>query len=85
MGPLLIVTGLAAAAFGTWRGYMAAREALGPLVHEGEPTRTAIEAARPVHARSRVRLFARRSTNAVGWLLVALYGVFLLSVGLVAR
>jgi hypothetical protein len=82
MGSLLVATGLAAAVLGTWRGYAVAREALAPLVHEGEPTRTVVEAAQPLHARSRVRLFARRVVVAVGWLIVGSYGVFLLSVGL---
>jgi hypothetical protein len=82
MGTILVLSGLMTAVLGTWRGYAAARAAVGPLVHDGEPTRTAIEAARPLHARSRVRLFARRVAVSVGWLLVATYGLFLLSVGM---
>ena len=85
MGLLLVLSGLTAAAFGLWRGYAAARGALGPLIHDGEPTRTAIEAARPLHARSRVRLFARRASLSVLWLVVGFYGLFLVAVGLVAR
>jgi hypothetical protein len=85
MGLLLVLSGLVVSALGTWRSYAAAREAIGPLVHDGEPTRSALEAARPIHARTRVRLFARRLALAVGWLLIALYGLFLLSVGLVSR
>jgi hypothetical protein len=82
MGFLLIGCGVAAALYGSWRSYLAAREALAPLVHEGEPTRTAIEAARPLHSRSRVRRFARGVALAVGWLLIGTYGVFLISVGM---
>jgi hypothetical protein len=82
MGTLLVLAGLATAFLASWRGYAAARAALGPLVHDGEPTRTAIEAARPVLARTRVRRFARQVALAIGWLLVATYGLFLLSVGM---
>ena len=78
MAIVLIVCGAVAAFVGTWRGYMVAREAIAPLVHEGDPTRTAIEATRPLLARTRVRLFARRVGVAVGWLAIAAYGLFLL-------
>ena len=44
---VLLVCGLVAAVLGTWRGYVVAREAVGPFVHEGDPTRTLIEAAAP--------------------------------------
>jgi hypothetical protein len=81
MGLVLVLCGLTAAAFGGWRSYALAREALAPLVHDGDATRTSVEAARPVHARSRVRLFARRVAGSVGWLVVALYGLFLAQVG----
>ena len=84
MGLLLVGCGLTALAIGGWRGYALAREALAPLVHDGEPTRTAIEAARPVHARFRVRLFARRATAAAAWLVIALYGLYLVQAGSVA-
>jgi hypothetical protein len=84
MGLLLVGCGLTALVIGGWRGYALAREALAPLVHDGEPTRTAIEAARPVHARFRVRLFARRVVVAVAWLVVALYGLFLVQAGSLA-
>ncbi len=82
MGILLALCGLTVVGIGVWRGYAAVREALGPLVHDGEPTRTAIEAAQPVYLRPRVRLFARRVGLSVGWLAVALYGLFLVSSGL---
>ena len=42
--------------------------ALMPLVREGDPTRTLIDATRPVHARTRVRVMARNVVAAVGWL-----------------
>jgi hypothetical protein len=84
MGLVLVGCGLTALSIGGWRGYALAREALAPLVHAGEPTRTAIEAARPVHARFRVRLFVRRVALAVGWLVVALYGLYLVQAGSVA-
>jgi hypothetical protein len=77
---VLLVSGLTAAVLGTWRGYVAARTALGPLVHEGDATRTLIDAGRPMHARIRVRLFARRVVAAVAWLALAMYGLFLVSV-----
>lgn len=82
MGAILVISGIVAAAFGTWRGYANARQALGPLAHEGDPTRTAIERHQPFLARARVRLFARRLGVALAWLLVAMYGLYLLSVGL---
>ena len=84
MGPLLVLTGITAALIGAWQSYAAARAALAPLAHPGEPTRTAIEAAQPIHARSRVRLFARRLATSLAWLLVSFYGLFLASVGSVA-
>lgn len=74
---VLLLCGLTAAVLGTWRGYVVAREAVGPFVHEGDPTRTLIEAGRPIHARPRVRLFARRVLVACGWLALAMYGLYL--------
>ena len=82
---VLTFCGLVAFGVGAWRGYVSVRQALAPLVHDGEPTRTAIEAARPVQDRFRVRLFVRRVTGSVGWLVVALYGLYLLSVGAAAQ
>jgi hypothetical protein len=75
---LIATCGIIAAAVGTWRGYVVAREALGPFIHEGEPTRTAIDATRPILARARVRLLIRRGVVAVGWITVALYGLLLI-------
>ena len=77
--------GLLAAGIGLWRGYANARLAVAPLVHEGEPTRTAVDVGRPVLARSRVRLFARRVGASVRWLGIAFFGLFLVSAGSVAR
>lgn len=82
MGAILEFCGLTAALVGAWRGYAVAREAISPLVHAGEPTRTAIEATRPLLARPRVRLFVRRLSISIGWIAIALYGLFLASVGL---
>lgn len=79
---VLVASGVVAAVLGTWRGYATAREALGPLVHEGDATRTLVDAGRPVYARIRVRLFARRVVTAVAWLGLAMYGLFLATVGL---
>ena len=73
-GLILVLVGLA-------RGYAASRSALAPLAHTGEPTRAAIEAGRPLAARSRVRRFLRGTLAAVGGLLLAGYGLFLVRVG----
>jgi hypothetical protein len=81
MSILLTFCGVAALAIGAWRGWSVAREALGPLVHDGDPTRSAIEAARPIHARFRIRLFVRRLGVALAWLLVASYGLYLIAAG----
>lgn len=78
---VLILTGTVALAWGLVRGYLSARAALLPLVAEGEPTRTLIEASRPLYARTRVRTSLRRAVAAVAWLAVALYGLFLVTVG----
>lgn len=85
LGAVLLVSGLFATVYGTWRGYLAARGALVPLMREGEPTRTLIEAGRPLHARTRVRLAARQVLFAVLWLTIALYGMYLATVGLAVR
>jgi len=85
MGPLLVLTGITAALIGAWQSYAAARGALAPLIRPGEPTRSAVEAAQPIHVRTRVRLFARRLATSLAWLLLSFYGLFLASVGSVAR
>ena len=79
---VLILTGSFALAWGLVRGYLSARAALLPLAGEGEPTRTLIEASKPVYARTRVRTSVRRAGSAVVWLVVAMYGLFLVTVGL---
>jgi hypothetical protein len=79
---LLETCGIVAVAIGAWRSYAMAREALGPIIHQGDPTRTALEAGRPILARPRVRLFLRRVVLAVAWLVVAGYGLYLVAAGL---
>ena len=86
MGSVLVACGSIALVVGTWRGYIVAREALGPIVRDdGEPTRRAIDATRPPLARMRVRAFARRTAVAIGWLVVAIYGLALVVEGLAVR
>ncbi|HEY7936230.1 MAG TPA: hypothetical protein VID26_03785 [Candidatus Limnocylindrales bacterium] len=75
---VLQLCGTTAVAIAAWRSYVVTREAVGPLVHDGDPTRTAIEATRRITDRPRVRLFARRLAVAIGWLAVAMYGLFLI-------
>ncbi|HXG40956.1 MAG TPA: hypothetical protein VNJ28_08440 [Candidatus Limnocylindrales bacterium] len=82
MESVLVASGLVLVGLAGWRSYGAAREALGPLVHDGEPTRRAIEASRPFHARPRLRHVLGRVVLALGWLVVASYGLVLLSAGL---
>jgi hypothetical protein len=79
---VLILTGTFALAWGLVRGYLAARVALLSLVGDGEPTRSLIESSKPVYARARVRATARRVASSVLWLTVAMYGLFLVTVGL---
>jgi hypothetical protein len=86
MGAVLIGCGIVTVAVGLWRGFVVARQALGPFVHdEGDPTRRAIDATRPPLARMRVRTFARRTAVAVGWLILATYGLVLIGQGTVGR
>ncbi len=79
MSAVLLLCGSVAALLGAWRSYAVAREALTPFVHDGEPTRSAIESARPVTERPRVRLFVRRVAVSLAWLAVAMYGLYLVS------
>lgn len=81
VGVVLVVSGLVAVVYGSWRGYIAARAALAPLAHEGDPTRTLVETTRPLHARTRVRLAVRHVALALLWLAIAMYGLYLLTVG----
>jgi hypothetical protein len=78
----LIASGLFAIVYGCLRGYAATRAALLPFVRGGDPTRTLVESAQPVHARPRVRLAARHVLVALGWIAVAMYGTLLVTVGL---
>jgi hypothetical protein len=84
-GLFLILSGSFLTAWGLWRGYAAARAALLPLARDaGEPTRGLIEASRPVYARARVRGALRNILHAVLWLSIAMYGLFLATVGMEA-
>lgn len=85
MGAVLVACGIVAVLLAGWASYGNARAAIAAYLHEGDPTRAVIEAARPIAARSRVRAFARHATLAVGWLIVALYGLWLAAEGTVAR
>jgi hypothetical protein len=85
MEPVLLTTGLATAVIGTWRGYANARLVVAPLVHPGDATRTADEARQPLAERSRGRRAARNLVAAVGWLVLAMYGLFLVASAEVAR
>jgi len=51
-------------------------------IARGAESRSLVEAAQPVHRRSCVRLFARRTLTALGWILIALYGAYVATVGL---
>jgi len=78
MEPVLLVCGLAATAIGTWRGYVNARAVVAPLVHPAAPP-TPVEATTPVAERARVGRAARHLVAAVAWLVIALYGLFLVA------
>lgn len=81
IGSILVGCGAAILALASIRSYGLARRALAPLAHEGDPTRTAIEASRPLVLRPRVRRIARDVAASVGWLAVAMYGLFLVARG----
>jgi hypothetical protein len=81
LGVTLTTCGLVTAAIGTWLGYVNARNALGTLAGGGDPTWEAIEAGRPVLARERVRRFLRPVATAVLWLVIAMYGLLMVSLG----
>ncbi len=83
IGAILLLSGAFTVVYGSWRGYVAARSALMPFVGEGDETRTLVEAAQPVHARARVRLAVRNAGLAMIWLGLAMYGLYLATVGLV--
>ncbi|HMJ80231.1 MAG TPA: hypothetical protein VK592_04245 [Candidatus Dormibacteraeota bacterium] len=83
---LLTVCGLFLAAYGTWRSWSNGRELLLPAVHTPEePTGTQADgqADDPEPRRSpwaEARGAAWRLTLAVGWLAVAMLGLFMVSV-----
>jgi len=82
---VLLVSGLALVVLGGWRGYANSRTALAPLVHEPEPTRAAVEAGRPFYRRSRIRRSVRAALSALAWLVLAMYGLFMISVATAGR
>jgi hypothetical protein len=81
VGVVLLAAGLIAFVDALVRGYGAARSAVLPLTREGDPTRSLIEATRPIHARVRVRVAARHALTSVVWIVVAMYGLFLVTAG----
>jgi hypothetical protein len=81
VGAVLVLAGLVLFVYATSRGYGAARAALVPLLTEGDPTRTLIDATRPLRDQSRVRIAVRSVAISIGWIVVAGYGLFLASVG----
>ena len=85
MEPVVFLSGVLVAAIGTWRGYANARLVVAPLVHPGEPTRSAVEATQPLAERARARRAARNLMAAIGWLLLAMYGLFLVASAEAAR
>jgi hypothetical protein len=82
LSAILVATGSFLAVYGCLRGYLAARAALVPLARDGDPTRALVDATRPVHARTRVRITARNVASAVAWLAISLYGLYLATVGI---
>ncbi len=78
---VLILSGTYALAWGLVHGYLSARAAVLPMLSDGEPTRGAIEASRPIYQRTRVRAAMRHAAFAVMWLAVAMYGLLLATVG----
>jgi len=77
-GVILVASGLVLAGMGLWRSYLMAREAVAPLTHQGDPTRSRIESLRPLPLRPKVRTAAARTLVSIGWLAVALYGLYFL-------
>jgi hypothetical protein len=82
IGAILLLSGVFAVSYGSWHGYLAARSALLPFVRQGDETRTLVEAAQPVHERARVRLAVRNVGLSLVWLGVAMYGLYLATVGM---
>jgi hypothetical protein len=82
---VLVASGLFVTGYGCWRGYEAARAALAPFVRDGDQTRALVESTQPMHSRPRVRLAVRHVLLAVGWLALAMYGMYLATVGIGSR
>jgi hypothetical protein len=85
-GPVehLLARGLAATMTGVWRGHANPRLALVPLVHSRGAATTA-EATGPLPERACVRCAAGNLVAAVGWLVLAMYGLFLVASAEAAR
>lgn len=81
VGVVLLVCGLVAVGYGGWRGYRAASFALVRVLRDGDETRSRADATRPFHERARVRATARHVALSVMWIVVALYGAYLLATG----
>lgn len=74
---ILALSGLVLTVVGLLRSYAVARQAIAPLIHQGDPTRAAIEALRPLPFRPKVRTVASRAVVSMGWLALSLYGLYL--------
>ena len=85
IGAILLLSGVFAIVYGSWRGYVAARSAMLPFVREGDETRSLVEAAQPVHERARVRYAIRHVGLSLFWLGVAMYGLYLATVAMAVR
>ncbi len=81
MGALLAACGVTLVVLAGWRSYAVARGALGPVAHAGDPTRRSIEGRRPLPLRPTVRRMAWQVAVSVGWLVLAMYGLYLLARG----
>ena len=84
-GAILVISGMLALSHGSWRGCVVARQAVRPLVRQGDEAWTPIEAARPVRERYRVRLAAGHAGISMAQLGVAPYGLCLAAVGIAGR
>lgn len=72
------VCGVILVTIGGWRSYAMVLEAMQPIADDGDPTRIALEASRPVPFRPRVRTLARRIAVSIGWLVLAFFGAYLI-------
>jgi hypothetical protein len=77
---ILVICGLAASVIGAWQTSVHAREAFAAAAHAGDPTRAALEASRPLLARTRVRRVIRGAASSILWLIIALYGLLLIGI-----